>query len=39
MEPDYYASLRSFPGFIGALDSLFAELKQALVEPRAFHSP
>jgi len=32
----HFASLREFPGFIHALDSLFAELKQALVDPDGF---
>ncbi|MCM2358255.1 MAG: PD-(D/E)XK nuclease family protein [Geobacteraceae bacterium] len=32
----HFAPLREFPGFVGALDSLFAELKQALVAPELF---
>ncbi len=32
----HYAALRDFPGFIGTLDNLFGELKQALVDPAAF---
>lgn len=34
----YFAPLRDFPGFIGALDTLFGELKQALVDPPSFAS-
>src|SRR6266545_1613717 len=32
----HFAPLREFPGFLGALDSLFSELKQALVTPPLF---
>ena len=31
-----FAALKDFPGFIHALDALFAELKQALIEPAGF---
>jgi ATP-dependent helicase/nuclease subunit B len=31
-----FAPVAGFPGFVGSLDSLFAELKQALVEPERF---
>ncbi|HEY6873786.1 MAG TPA: PD-(D/E)XK nuclease family protein [Geobacteraceae bacterium] len=32
----YFVALRDLPGFVGAIDSLFGELKQALVAPAAF---
>ena len=32
----HYAALRDFPGFIGTLDNLFGELKQALADTAAF---
>ena len=37
-ETGHFCSLRDLPGFIGALDTLFAELKQALIEAPDFAS-
>ncbi len=32
----HFAALKEFPGFIHALDALFTELKQAMIEPDSF---